>query len=162
MKRSLPPFGALLLCLLGVLLFSAAGPGFAADKAGAAYVGSEKCKECHEEQFESYQKYSRKAHSFQSIKKMQAKLTSAEYKKCFECHTTGHGKPGGFVSESQTPLLKNAGCETCHGPGSLHVDSQDPEDIKTKLSAQEDCMGCHNEERVGSFKYRPLVYGGGH
>jgi hypothetical protein len=160
MKHSLPPSGALFLCLLCAFLFvqSAACP--AADKP-AFYVGTDKCKECHDEQYESYQKYSRKAHSFQSIKKMQAKLTKAEYEKCFECHTTGHGKPGGFVSESKTPLLKNAGCETCHGPGSQHVESQDADDIKAKLSAQ-DCMSCHNEERVGSFKYRPLIYGGGH
>ncbi len=161
MRHSLPLLRALFLCLLCVLLLAPAVRCPAADKAGAVYVGSDKCKECHDEQYESYHKYSRKAHSFQSIKKMKAKLTSGEYQKCFECHTTGHGKPGGFVSESQTPLLKNAGCETCHGPGSLHAESQDIGDIKTQLTAQ-DCLRCHNEERVGSFKYRPLIYGGGH
>lgn len=160
MEHSLPPKG-LSLCLLGGLLLMLAVSGQAADKKQATYVGSDKCKECHEEQYESYHKYSRKAHSFQSIKKMQPKLTEEEYHKCFECHTTGHGKPGGFVSESKTPQLKNAGCETCHGPGSVHAESQDPAHIKTKLSAA-DCLTCHNEERVGSFKYRPLIYGGGH
>lgn len=161
MEHSLPPLRALSLCLFCALLAAPGAVSLAADKAQAVYVGSEKCKECHDEQYESYHKYSRKAHSFQSIKKMQPKLTAEEYQSCFECHTTGHGKPGGFVSESQTPELKNAGCETCHGPGSLHAESQEPKDIKTKLSAQ-DCLTCHNEERVGSFKYRPLIYGGGH
>jgi nitrate/TMAO reductase-like tetraheme cytochrome c subunit len=161
MERSLLPLKALSLCFICGLLLAPGTTGLAADKARATYVGTNKCKECHEEQFESYEKYSRKAHSFQSIKKMQSKLTSKEYQKCFECHTTGHGKPGGFVSESQTPNMKNAGCETCHGPGSLHVASEDPKDIKSKLTA-DDCMTCHNEERVGSFKYRPLIYGGGH
>ena len=161
MKHSLPPLGAWFLCLLCALVFAPAALCPAAGKAEALFVGSSKCKECHEEQYESYQKYSRKAHSFGSIKKMQPKLTKAEYEKCFECHTTGHGKPGGFVSESRTPLLKNAGCETCHGPGSLHVESQDPGDIKSQLTA-EDCTACHNEERVGAFRFRPLVYGGGH
>ncbi len=161
MKHSLPAPRALPLCLVLSLLLALAALSHAADKSKAVYIGSEKCKECHEEQYENYKKYSRKAHSFQSIKKMQTKLTSGEYQKCLECHTTGHGKPGGFVSESKTPGLKNAGCEACHGPGSVHAESQDPKDIKSKLTAA-DCLTCHNEERVGSFKYRPLIYGGGH
>jgi hypothetical protein len=161
MRYSPPPLRAFSLCLIGGLCMAFAALSYAADKSKAVYVGSEKCKECHEEQYASYHKYSRKAHSFQSIKKMQPKLTAAEFEKCFECHTTGHGKPGGFVSEAKTPQLRNAGCEACHGPGSVHAESQDPKDIKSKLTA-EDCMTCHNEERVGSFKYRPLIYGGGH
>lgn len=132
-----------------------------AKKGTATYVGSQKCKECHEEQFESYSKYSKKAHSFSSIKVMQKGLTKQELKKCYDCHTTGYGKPGGFRSESETPHLKNAGCESCHGPGSLHVESEDASDIKGSLSVS-DCQHCHNKARVGSFRYRPLIYGGGH
>lgn len=138
-------------------------PGSRAEeqKAKATYVGSQKCKECHEEQYESYVKFSKKAHSFSSIKVMRKGLTEQEVKKCYECHTTGYGKPGGFRSESDTPHLKNAGCETCHGPGSLHVKSEAATDIKGSLTVK-DCQHCHNQERVGSFRYRPLIYGGGH
>jgi hypothetical protein len=92
---------------------------------------------------------------------MQKSLTNQELKSCFECHTTGYGEPGGFKSESETPHLKNAGCEVCHGPGSTHVETNDPEDIKGDLTAK-DCEKCHNSDRVGAFRYKPLIYGGAH
>lgn len=73
------------------------------------YVGSASCAECHEEEYQKFEKYSKKARSFESVNKMQKGLTREEVQTCFECHTTGYGKSGGFVSEEQTPQLKNAG-----------------------------------------------------
>ncbi len=67
------------------------------------YVGSRVCKKCHEKEYSNYEKFAKKASSFESIKQMKSKLTPSEYRKCFECHTTGYGKPGGFVSEKSTP-----------------------------------------------------------
>ena len=125
------------------------------------YVGSEVCKDCHQEEYDRFMKYSKKADSFKSIKKMEKKLTPEEYRECFECHTTGYGQKGGFVSEQQTPELKDTGCEVCHGPGSLHADSEDPDDIIGVLT-MENCMTCHNEERVNAFDFNPLLYGGAH
>ena len=126
-----------------------------------SYVGSESCRDCHETEYANYMKFSKKAHSFQSIKKMEKKLTKEEYQGCFECHTTGFGKPGGFVSEEKTPGLKDAGCEVCHGPGSLHVESEDPDDISREMS-QKDCSICHNEKRIKDFDFKPLLFGGAH
>ena len=146
---------------LGVWVVLAPGSSWADPPAGASYVGSQACKECHEDQFENYQKYSQKAHSYQSVAKMAKGLTEAELKTCYECHTTGYNKPGGFVSASQTPHMKDAGCEVCHGPGSAHKESQDPKDIRAKLSI-EVCESCHSQERVAAFNYRPIIYGGGH
>ena len=91
---------------------------------------------------------------------MAGKLTVEELQNCYGCHTTGYGKPGGFVSEIQTPEMMNLGCESCHGPGSLHVESEDPDDLTAV--AVEDCMICHNEERVAAFNFKPMLYGGGH
>jgi DmsE family decaheme c-type cytochrome len=72
---------------------------------------------------------------------------------CAECHSdvadslakTPHGKSG-FAH------LSNLGCETCHGPGSLHAD--DPDVVANQprvaaLSAAEQsamCQGCHGGE----------------
>jgi hypothetical protein len=90
---------------------------------------------------------------------MKKGLTEAEYQDCLSCHATGYGQPGGFISESETPHLKNAGCETCHGPGSLHVETEDPEDINSELT-MEDCTRCHNSERVEAFNFKPVLFGG--
>lgn len=125
------------------------------------YVGSEVCAQCHEEQYKAFLAYSKKARSFLSISKMRKGLTEEELRKCYECHTTGYGHPTGFRSSVETPGLKNAGCEVCHGPGSKHVKSEAAKDIKGNLTAQ-DCQRCHSAERVEAFKYRPLIYGGGH
>ncbi len=149
--------GYRLFIVLGCLLLWA-GISWAQE---AVYTGSQACRDCHQDQYENFIKYSKKADSFKSIKKMEKKLTPEEYQGCFECHTTGYGQKGGFVSEQQTPELKDTGCEVCHGPGSLHVESEDPEDIITEMS-MEHCMTCHSEERVSAFDFKPLLFGGAH
>ncbi len=146
--------------LIGIL-WAAMAPVSVLANSGAEYVGSSVCSQCHEEQYESYLKYSKKSNSYQSILKMKKGLTEAELKQCLSCHTTGYGQPGGFVSAEKTPQLKNAGCEVCHGPGSAHAESEDPDDIQRTLSIQ-NCEACHNEERVKTFDYKPLIFGGAH
>lgn len=130
-------------------------------ESGKKYVGAEACKGCHEAEFNKFRTFSKKAHSFESVAIMKKRLTEAEIKKCFECHTTGYGKPGGFKSETETPQLKDLGCEVCHGPGNAHVNTGDPKAIKRRLSV-EDCGACHNSERVAAFNFKPLLYGGVH
>ena len=151
----------LIWTMIAIPLLLAAATATWAGEPGPSFVGSKKCGDCHEEQYQNYLRYAKKAHSFASVRKMKWGLTESEYQGCLACHTTGYGRPGGFVSEEETPDLKDNGCEVCHGPGSVHVESEDPKDIKSKLS-MEDCTTCHNTDRVGAFKFRPLIYGGGH
>ncbi len=127
----------------------------------AVYVGSEACADCHEVEYNNYKKFSKKAHSSKSVKIMASDLDPDELEECFVCHTTGYGKPGGFVSFEQTPKLADAGCEVCHGPGSLHAEDGDPELIKRKMGIK-DCEVCHNAERVSNFNFKPLIFGGAH
>ncbi len=125
------------------------------------YVGSKNCAGCHQHEYENFTEYSKKPHSWEHIQKMEPKLTKQEFQRCFDCHTTGHGR-GGFVSYEKTPELANVGCETCHGPGGEHVRSGgDPSLIKSDIT-QKDCKRCHNSERVEDFNFKPLIYGGVH
>lgn len=125
------------------------------------YVGSDACMECHPTEFANFVSYAKKSHSFQSIERLQKGLTENEIEQCYSCHTTGYGKPGGFVSLEETPHLKNAGCEVCHGPGAVHVQRQDKTSIKMHLT-KEDCEECHISERVKAFRFKPLIHGGAH
>lgn len=52
---------------------------------------------------------------------------------CLVCHdeVQGHEKIATY----------HAGCESCHGGGSLHADSEEPHDIRYPANA--DCLGCH-------------------
>ena len=150
-----PKKTAVILGLLLQFLLSIAG---AADK---TYVGSKACSECHEAEYGRFVKFAKKSHSFRSIEKLQDGLTLEELRQCYGCHTTGYGKPGGFVSVDKTPELMNAGCEVCHGPGSVHVESGDPDDIEARLDIK-DCMVCHTAERVAAFSFKPLIHSGAH
>ena len=125
------------------------------------YVGSDACKQCHEHEYRNFTTYAKKSTSFRSIERVKKGLTAEEVKGCYYCHTTGYGKPGGFVSPEKTPYLKNAGCEVCHGPGEFHVRTRSPEDIKHHLTIK-DCEVCHTPERVRAFRYKPLIHGGAH
>ena len=47
------------------------------------------------------------------------------------------------------------GCEACHGPGSLHVDSNDPADIMNPatddvVTASQTCLSCHRNDHPGA------------
>ncbi|MCK5436420.1 MAG: cytochrome c family protein [Desulfobulbaceae bacterium] len=125
------------------------------------YIGLNACKSCHPAQHENYQKYARKSRSFKSVEKMKKGLTPDEINGCYHCHTTGHGQPGGFVSIEQTPDLKNAGCEVCHGPGMHHAEDGDPDLIVREVTL-DICKRCHTEDRVQSFRYKPVIYAGSH
>ncbi len=135
-----------------------AGIVLAQDK---TYVGSQACKECHEGQYLRFNQDSKKAGSFDSIAKMESRLTPEEFRSCFQCHTTGYGREGGFVSMSETPDLKYPGCEVCHGPGSLHAESGDPDEIQGRVTP-ETCGQCHSSDRIKVFDFKPLLFGGAH
>ena len=157
-KKKANQVNGLILLMLFILGYTSAW-GQAAQP--TPYVGSDTCLLCHEDEYEKFSKYARKSRSFESLLKMKKGLTPDELKGCYACHTTGYGKPGGFVSLELTPELKDAGCEVCHGPGGRHAETQDPDDVIGKVRLDV-CQKCHTEERVSAFRYRPLVHGGAH
>ncbi len=108
------------------------------------YIGSKQCGECHEEIYNSFLKYSPKATSYESILKLKHQLSPSEFNNCLKCHTTGYGEETGFKSETTTPELKNLGCETCHGKGGKHSETEDPKFIQ-KIPSQSKCNVCHKE-----------------
>ena len=132
-----------------------------ADQTNALYVGSKVCKTCHPEEYANFIRYAKKSRSYESIEKMKKGLNQDDLKKCYGCHTTGYGKPGGFISVEKTPELKNDGCEVCHGPGSKHVKNGDITAIRRHLT-RDVCEACHTSERVRAFRYKPIIHGGGH
>ncbi len=150
----------LFVVFLGAGVFSA--PFVSAESPpDAKFIGSKACGDCHMEQYERFIEFSKKANSWHSIEIMRSNLTEDELETCFECHTTGYGEPGGFVSWEKTPDLAHVGCETCHGPGSVHAEYGDPQDISLQPT-MEMCMSCHNEDRIEAFNFKPLIYSGAH
>jgi hypothetical protein len=69
---------------------------------------------------------------------------------CQQCHTTGYGLPGGFVSLSRGEAVRSVGCESCHGPSAGHV--RDPK-ARTMFAARDQCATCHDRENSPLFAY---------
>lgn len=153
---------ALLKFITVVLVLGVCSLAYGIQQTGQnSYVGSLACKECHPEEYSNFMTYAKKSISFQSIERQMKHLTPAEIRQCYPCHTTGYGQTGGFVSLEETPHLKNAGCEVCHGPGEDHARTENPATIIGQMS-KKDCEVCHISERVKAFKYKPLIHGGAH
>ncbi|MHC4473678.1 MAG: cytochrome c family protein [Planctomycetota bacterium] len=125
----------------------------------AKYVGTGKCRTCHKDEHKAWleMKHSKAWESLTPEQRVGGK--DEKGRACVECHVTGFGKEGGFVSEEKTPKLTNVGCESCHGPGSLHFQlmfeniGEDtlPEDKKIGKSVG--CTDCHNPHISYKKKY---------
>jgi len=168
-----------LLCSLLAVLILTPALSFPADY---SYLGTKKCKKCHIKQFKSWRD-SKMAKAFELLKpgvRAEAKksagldpakdyTTDAE---CLPCHTTGYGKPGGFVSMEKTPLLAGVSCEMCHGPGSEYTKKENmslknkhykrAEVVKAGLispvKADRCTEVCHNEKSPFYKKDQPFDF----
>jgi hypothetical protein len=99
----------------------------------ATYVGSDKCKKCHEEAYKVWID-SPHAHAYKTLVE-KAKPSLRQYDgECVVCHVTGFGYQGGFTDEKQTPHLMNNGCENCHGPGSAHIKDNYNEELRALMN----------------------------
>lgn len=134
-----------------------------------SFVGTKGCKKCHLKEFKSWET-TKMAQAFEQLKpgvaadkKKAAGLDpQKDYTKdpkCVACHTTGFGKPGGFVDFATTPDLAGIGCEVCHGAGGTYVKDgymtmENKEYKKAELVAvgmtaavaEKQCTACHNSE----------------
>ena len=145
---------------------------------GAKFTGSAKCRACHFAQNKSWDA-TRMAKAFDLLKpnaaaeaRKKAGLDPAkDYTAdpaCLACHTTGYGKPGGFVSAAETPDLAGVQCEACHGaaseylkPGKMTLSNREYKrtDLVAAgllLQSAANCAAlCHNEK---SPTHKPLNY----
>ena len=76
---------------------------------------------------------------------------------CLPCHvTTGYKDITISTNDaallSLPEVLKQVGCEVCHGPGKNHAASQDPAAISRKPDTSI-CISCHTPERDEEFNY---------
>lgn len=95
----------------------------------ARYVGSDKCESCHEHAYKVWkqeiwnpwmQRNESHAHAYQDLVEAKRPSLRQHDGECVACHVVGFDYQTGFVNETQTAHLKDVGCESCHGPGSLH------------------------------------------
>ncbi|KPK43601.1 MAG: hypothetical protein AMJ65_05350 [Phycisphaerae bacterium SG8_4] len=112
---------------------------------GLKYVGSQSCSssDCHAYE---YVEWMDNAHA--SAYATLEEVGSQYDPECVACHVVGMDYESGFISEQQTPLLKDVGCENCHGPGSKH--NEKPHEVKTS-EPKMTCIQCHTPEHSGDY-----------
>jgi hypothetical protein len=117
----------------------------------ARYVGTEACIGCHQT---AANIWGQTAHS-RAFASLVAKQADAD-PNCIACHTVGFGAVSGYKRQLQGSRLASVGCESCHGPGSLHVaqrKSGHDFSFKFRPLAAGDCKQCHHGEFSPPFDW---------
>jgi 2',3'-cyclic-nucleotide 2'-phosphodiesterase (5'-nucleotidase family) len=101
----------------------------------AKFIGSEKCGDCHDQ---AYQVWKKTIHyeAFDNLVKAQKPSNRQYDPECVRCHTVGFDHPTGFYdAPAGADLAKHnqkflhVGCESCHGPGSVHANNPNDESL---------------------------------
>jgi nitrate/TMAO reductase-like tetraheme cytochrome c subunit len=100
-------------------------------KASANFVGSDSCLVCHTTAAQSWS-HSRHAEAFRSLVASKADADP----NCISCHTVGFGSVSGYRREYGELKLTNVGCESCHGPGSMHVAARQGGQLEDRQDAR--------------------------
>lgn len=112
------------------------------------YVGAQRCIGCHLSIHQSWQK-TKHAQAFEDLAKRD--VNGKMNPDCISCHTTGYGSKGGFTTETETPYLRSVQCESCHGPGILHL--RRPADKGYGAVSETTCRKCHDGANSPKFDY---------
>ncbi len=123
------------------------------------FVGDEACRDCHEEAFPIWEK----SKHHEALKTLEQKGKGLHLD-CVGCHVTGWQQPSGVCRIDKLEGHGQVGCESCHGPGSAHV--EDPDHVKADSRREAKvCTGCHDRENSPAFdfeKYVAQILGPGH
>ena len=133
---------------------------------GSAYVGSEACQKCHDNEHAIW-KASPHAHAYKQLVNAKNPSLREFDGECVVCHVVGFGYKTGFTGKEMH--LVNVGCESCHGPSSLHVADPknvplrealspwrrqpgEPNDNKRIARIDQFCQKCHDIENDNGWK----------
>ena len=103
------------------------------------------CKQCHPKAHKIW-KGSSHGQAYYTLHK----VNKAFDPECLVCHTVGFNQQGGFISENDTPNLKNVQCEMCHGPGLDHINNPKS---GWNISARQACKKCHVKNHSPKFNF---------
>lgn len=135
------------------------------------YVGTEVCAGCHQHAFNVW-KTTGHSHAFKTLEDIENPKLRQYDPECVMCHTTGFKYRGGYYDppagaaaqqiEKHNKKLINVGCESCHGPGSMHANDpmnaayyplinpikgiDNPATPNAKILADRFCQTCHDIE----------------
>lgn len=106
--------------------------GLIAGQIEAKYVGTERCGSCHQTALKVWETTGH-SHAFKTLENVKSPSLRQFDPECVTCHTVGFkyrtgcydpppGSAPNQVAKHNEKLL-NVGCESCHGPGSMHANN---------------------------------------
>jgi hypothetical protein len=110
------------------------------------FIGNDDCTICHNKIFKHWEETGH-ASAYETLVKSEHENDP----ECVACHVIGLNYFTGFETIESTPELKGVGCESCHGPGSDHKETQSKDYGKVGV---ERCGTCHNDEHSPNFEYK--------
>lgn len=116
---------------------------------GLLFVGNSACNSCHQEIYSKWKQF-KHGHALDTLVRKNRNFDP----ECVSCHTVGMRYVGGYRSQETTPDLAHVGCESCHGPGSGHLDEPFAEYQMIFTS----CEDCHNHETSPEFEVKREDY----
>jgi hypothetical protein len=153
-------------------------PFTAAAARKASYVGDNRCRTCHIQQHKAW---SETAHARSmatlaggdsaKIAAMAAKLEievrgrADRTDGCVTCHVTGFRLPGGYprADSARNAAVAAVGCESCHGPGSLHISAPVADKKRTiDPGGEAACRQCHTAVLSPDFDFAAYAERGTH
>jgi hypothetical protein len=151
---------------------------------GYRFLGSEKCAECHDVEYDIWKESHHNLYAYKSLTvayaqtsddpslSQRVRVDRIHDPECINCHTTGWDAQdvvrfeSGFTGVETTPHLMGVHCESCHGPGSRHVELEEnggAEDLllaeRRKMHLSTDtaevrlCIKCHDFENSPDFDF---------
>jgi Cytochrome c554 and c-prime len=131
-------------------------------KGQASYTGTESCADCHD----AAVKFWNKTVHATAWKTLEERGQQFDLD-CIGCHVTGWSKPGGS-NLGHNDKLRDVQCETCHGPGSIHVAKgglEKPFAIQRGPVDDLCASQCHTKEHSDTFQFEAYlrdIVGPGH
>ena len=149
-----------------------------AHPSGHQFVGSQKCQDCHEAEYEvwhdgiqKFDDHGPHTHATDSLVNPNQRSAIPRHfdPECLSCHVTGWNPQkyfpyaSGYLDLKASNHLHMNGCENCHGPGSAHVAAEEDggdtalmtrlrEQLRlTKKQAETQCMKCHDHDNSPDF-----------
>lgn len=140
----------------------------------AFYVGEAACRRCHQRSgtHDLFHRWRRSKHAqaYQVLALPQsreiARLSGIDVDPydspvCLGCHVTAAGTEE-WRREESFKFSDGIQCETCHGPGSLHIEAAAKGEPKTGLTTPDEtfCLICHNTKgsHTAVLETRPFDY----
>lgn len=124
------------------------------------YVGTQACASCHGAAV-AWWRTTNHGVAYATLERQHKNFNLS----CVGCHVTGYLRPGGSTV-THVENLTNVGCESCHGPASMHIADPERAPVNVVRDPQEStCLGCHNPEHSDTFDftiYRRMMIAPGH